>query len=324
MSEKPFSRMLAPAEAIDLDTIIYPQMASFKLDGIRCVFHPTLGMVSRSLKQIPNKQLQKKFAPLLTLAKDMNLILDGEIYCHGKTFQEITRACMTDDFTDIATLKKLEKEYPAPAAYASCLIDSIEYHLFDVLLNIHGNIVPFVERNNVHILSMPFLVKVKQFTVTSKEQVEEMFQSAIQQGYEGLILKNPQGHYKFGRGTVKEGLIYKVKPYIEKSAIIKGVVQATVVDPVAEKKINELGHSVTSKKKDDRILIEKAAAFLVDWEGQDLKVVIAASDVEKEQIWKEQADYIGKEVCFKSMEVGMKEGGLPRHPVSTRFWRKDE
>jgi hypothetical protein len=130
------------------------------------------------------------------------------------------------------------------------------------------------------------------------------------------------GLYKFGRSTVNEASCYKVKPYIEKSAIIKGVVQATRVDVNAEKTINELGRSVTSKKKDDRILIEKAAAFTVDYNGIDLKVVIAASDIEKEDIWENKEKYIGCEVLFKSMDVGAKD--LPRHPVTIRWYLKNE
>ena len=153
-----------------------------------------------------------------------------------------------------------------------------------------------------------------------------MFKVALKGEYEGLILKHQAGRYKFGRGTIKEGLIFKVKPFIEKSAIIKGVVQATAAKEGSERKINELGYSETSKKKDDRELIEKASAFLVDWtvgdESKDLKITIAATDPEKIDIWENRDKYVGCEVCFKAMDVGAKE--LPRHPVTTRWWLKDE
>ena len=68
-------------------------------------------------------------------------------------------------------------------------------------------------------------------------------------------MKSINGRYKCGRGTLREGLIFKVKPFRTFDAKILGVIQATKVDPEAEKKTNELGRSVTSKKKDDRILI---------------------------------------------------------------------
>ena len=81
---------------------------------------------------------------------------------------------------------------------------------------------------------------------------------------------------------------------------------------------------MTSKKKDDRVLIDKLAAFVIDYDGQDLSVVIAATDVEKTIMWEEREKYIGKEINYKSMEVGQKEGGLPRHPVTVRIWKEDE
>jgi DNA ligase-1 len=320
-----FKPQLCPNEKVDLDTIKYPIYASTKLDGIRCVFHPTLGMVSRSLKPIPNKQLQEKFKKLTEWAKDNNCVLDGEIYAHGVSFQDITRACMTEDFDDEKTVKKLQKEIMSDAKhYSKLLIDSMQFNCFDCL--------PFNDLCNSFIIryayiqtlavSNPDIVVVKQTLVNSKEEVMNYFETVLDVGYEGLILKDPYSIYKFGRGTIKEGICYKVKPYVEKSAIIKGIVQATQVIEGAQKLINELGYSVTSKKKDDRVLIEKASAFLVDWEGKDLKVTIAADDKEKERIWKNAKDYIGKEVGFKAMDVGAKD--LPRHPVALRWWLKDE
>ena len=52
-----FKPMLAPIESVNLDEVNYPIFASYKLDGIRCLFIKG-EMLSRSLKQIQNKQLQ--------------------------------------------------------------------------------------------------------------------------------------------------------------------------------------------------------------------------------------------------------------------------
>ena len=160
---------------------------------------------------------------------------------------------------------------------------------------------------------------IKQDYLYSKKEVNEYFEKALKKGYEGLILKDPNGKYKAGRGTIKEGLIYKVKPFKTTDSKILDIIQATKVDPNAEKKINQLGRSETSKKLEDRILIERASAFLVDYKGNKVKVVIAMTDKEKEEIWKNKKNYIGKVVEYKFMEVGMKEGGLPRHPTTVRM-----
>ncbi len=307
-----FKPMLAPNEKVDLDTIQYPLLASYKLDGIRCIFKDG-EMLSRSLKQIQNKQLHEKFQHLKDYSKEHNVILDGELYAHDLTFQEITRYVMTQDFTDKKSIKKFGKVLEIPS--------TLQFHCFDMIIEENYNETFTSRAYNVNNLDLKDLKVVLQFGVFKKDNVEELMERALEDGYEGLILKSKEGRYKTGRGTIKEGLIYKVKPYRTLDAEIKGIVQATKVDPNAEKKINELGRSVTSKKKGDRILIEKACDFVVDYEGLDLKVVIALTDIEKEEIWKNKESYIGRIIEYKGMLVGSKD--LPRHPVFVRY-REDK
>jgi DNA ligase-1 len=145
----------------------------------------------------------------------------------------------------------------------------------------------------------------------------DWFNEALSDGFEGLIFRDHLSPYKCGRSTLKSEWMLKVKPFETFDARITGVIQATVVDPTAEKTVNELGRSVTSKKKDDRILIEKAAAFTVDYNGIEQKVSIAEDDSEKEKIWQNRDSYIGKMLEFKGMLVGAKD--RIRHPVTVRL-----
>jgi DNA ligase-1 len=172
-----------------------------------------------------------------------------------------------------------------------------------------------------YVKDIKYLKIVKQNLLLAPEAVNTYYEEALNWGCDGLILRDPNGKYKFGRGTVKEGLIYKMKPFQTFDAKIIDVIQATEVREGAEKKINELGRSVTSKKKDDRVLIEKASAFVVLYEGKELKVTIAMTDEEKTEVWKNKEKYIGKCIEYKGMLVGAKE--LPRHPVFLRF-REDK
>ena len=55
--EKTFKPLLAPNQEVDLKEIQYPIMASYKLDGIRCIFYKGQ-ILSRSLKQIQNNDQQ--------------------------------------------------------------------------------------------------------------------------------------------------------------------------------------------------------------------------------------------------------------------------
>ena len=315
---KKFKPMLASNEQVDLDNIRYPKYASCKLDGIRVVFHPELGMVSRSLKPIPNKQLNEKFQFLVDKSKELNRVFDGELYGHSLTFQHISRAVMTKDFTDEKTVKKLKKELPDDVNvfdYALVLISKIKFYCFETYSEIPEK---FMFKDVImKSLEDERVVVVKQIIVNHADDVKALFSIALGDGYEGLILRCPLSLYKFGRSTLKEEWMLKVKPFEDFDAKIIGVEQATKVDPNAKKKTNELGRSVTSQKKGDRILIEKASAFLVLYNGLPVKVSLAMPDIEKQRVWKHREDYIGRMIEYKGMLVGAKD--VPRHPVFVRF-----
>lgn len=297
-----FKPMLATNDQIDLDEIPYPQMASIKLDGIRCIFKQGK-MLSRKFKEIQNKQLQKKFEFLKKWSKDNpNRVLDGELYTHDIPFPELSGIVRQKD----------------------CDPKGIRYHIFDLYST--EKQFPFIERNNQlnSFTDMFFgqpIHPVQQWMVSSPNEVRKLYKEVLNKGYEGLMLKNPEGKYKCGRTTVRENLMYKVKPYQTFDRVILGIVQATEVNKDAPKKKNELGRSVTSKKKGDRHLIPKACSFTVPFGQHKLDVSIALSDSYKKYIWENQEKYLGKYIEFKGLMIGAKD--LPRHPVFLRF-REDK
>jgi DNA ligase 1 len=292
---KTFKPMLAPNETIDIKTLKYPLLASYKLDGIRCIFKDG-EMYSRALKQFPNVQLINRFQHLADFSKTENIILDGELLAKSISFNELS-----------GLTRQLDHILP----------DDLYFYCFDAIADNNFD-QPFIERTlNLDDHLFTDVKLIGQRLIDNVDEINKYYEEALDWGCDGLILRDPTGRYKFGRGTVKEGLIYKMKPFMTFDAQIIGIIQATEVREGAEKKINELGRSVTSKKKDDRILIEKASAFVVMYEGKELKITIAMTDEEKEEVWKNQNKYIGRFIEYKGMLVGSKD--LPRHPVFLRF-----
>ena len=311
-----FLPILAPNQQPDLAEIKYPLYASNKLDGIRCIFYKGQ-ILSRSLKPIVNKQLREKFEAIRKYTEEQKLILDGEIYSPNLTFQEITSFVMTQDlYAPKVGTRHGMREVP----------EHLKFYIFDCLpeenvVYSFSNRLAFAQTASK---KFPNEIEwVAQRLIYSQQEVENLFDVALKEGCEGLILRDPEGRYKFGRGTLKEGLIYKVKPFVTTDAKVIGIVQSTEVNNEVEKKTNELGRSITSKQIGDRHLIEKASAVWVKYNNQDLKVSLACTDNEKKEIWKNQNSYIGKWIEYKYLEIGMKDGGLPRHPTSIR-WRKDK
>jgi ATP-dependent DNA ligase len=274
----------------------FPLIVSFKLDGIRCEFKDG-EMLTSSLKMFSNVQIVKRFQHLALLSAEKNIIIDGELRAKSLVFNDLSGLIRSDDA-------------PIP--------DDLMFYCFDVVRNEKYD-TEFTQRveDSKIVAPLPFSKVIEQVLMEDPKDIPEMFKRALADHCDGLILRNPKGRYKCGRGTVKEALIYKLKPYRTFDAKITGIIQATEVREGAEKKINELGRSVTSKKKGDRVLIEKASAFVVMYEGKELKVTIAMTDIEKEEIWKNKEKYLGRWVEYKGMLVGSKD--VPRHPTTIRF-----
>lgn len=292
-----FKPLLFPSDSGDLDLkdLTYPLFVSEKRDGIRCLVMPD-GIRTRSLKDVPNKQIHEKWSHLVDYCKANDLVLDGEFDDEKATFQEVTSMTMSKD-----------KE----------LTSSFNIYLFDVINTLERQ--PFFERIVLaERLAIRFGLKiVVQHKCQDWVESQKVFDMYVSNGGEGIILRTINGPYKFGRATINENIGYKKKAWLTFDGKIVDVIEKTMVDPSAEKKINELGYSETSRKKDDRLSAETAGAFVVDWHGTEQRVALAMTDEEAKQLWIDRHKYVGKFIEFKGMLVGSKD--RVRHPVMVRF-----
>ena len=322
--------MLAVDATESLNDLKYPKLASKKLDGIRVWFHPELGIVGRSLKPIRNIQLKEKMKSIQQFAVEQQHILDGEFYAHELTFQEITRAVMTTDFTDPKKRESIilemeektgksmnDEEYEI---YWKSLIEKINFYMFEVV----DDNSEFEDRygwfSEINTKEINIYWKIlEQVEVTSAEDVTNLFADVIEQGYEGIILRNPLSPYKYGRSTLKEEHMLKVKPFETFDAQIIDVTERFT--NLNEAEINELGYSYRVDSKDDKDPTGLAATFVVDYNGKEVKVVITGTEAFRKEIWNNRSSYIGRYIEYKGMLIGSKD--RPRHPGFIRF-REDK
>jgi len=274
--------------------ITFPIYVSTKLDGIRCV---TIDgeLKSRSLKPIRNKALQERHKEMCEEFKKIGLILDGELFSPVLTFQEITSIVMSED-----------KEAP----------EHLQFCVFDAY-DIDSPNDSFKDRIDLYKgYSIEYhLAYLDQNLINSKEELDNMFKKALEEGNEGLIIRSPDMPYKFGRSTAKEQGLLKMKPFETFDGKIKDVLER--MENTSESEKNELGHSFKHRCKDDMIPTGIAAAFVVEYEGMDLKVVLTGDEDFRRKMWEEKESYIGKWIEYKAMLIGIKN--LPRHPNFLRF-----
>jgi DNA ligase 1 len=299
---KAFKPLKADNEKIELRKIPLPVIASFKMDGIRCLFYKG-NIYTSSLKSFQNANVLSRFEHLRKLSEDRGILIDGELMAKSMEFNDLS-----------GMIRSFSGEVPA----------DLYFYAFDMVINDDFE-EPFEQRIK-HLDRMEehkHLKVLPQIVCNTYEEIEELYEKAIAFGNcDGLMLRSVNGRYKLGRATNKQNIIWKMKPYITLDGKIIGIEQATVVDPKAEKTINELGRSVTSKKLGDRILIEMACGFKIECEkGIEIVGLKGFNHEQRKEIWLNPNKYIGRFIEFTGLEVGSKN--LVRHPEFKR-WRNDK
>lgn len=287
---KPFRPLLAVA-CEDITKLKYPMLLSEKLDGCRASVHNGVVM-SRSMKPIPSKVVQEKFG------KPEYEGYDGEIIYGNKNakdvFNKSTRACMSQEFPE-----ELD-------------IDELKFYVFDRITD-----DPYKDRWwYIRPDEQNQVIKLRNFTVNSPEEVQELEDGFLAMGAEGVILRDPEGRYKQGRSTLKEGILLKVKRFTDEEAVVVGFEEK--MHNANEATTGELGQTKRSSHQDNMIPCNTLGALVVSSEKWgEFKIGTGFDDVLRQDIWDNRETVMGKLVKFKYFEAGCKD--KPRFPVFLEF-----
>jgi DNA ligase-1 len=291
--------MLA-GKALDLDAVKYPVLVTPKLDGIRCL--TVKGKcVSRSFKPIANKFIREVIEGMMADG------FDGELIVEGESFQQTTHAVMSEDGDPRVT-----------------------YFVFDYVKDSLDK--PYKDRMrdlaNVDVRHMSEDSKIQVKTVLpveakNKEELQEYERQFIAEGYEGLMLRDPNGPYKCGRSTEKEGFLLKVKRFQDDEAKVISVGEKMHNENFAGK--DAFGRTKRSTAKEGMKPAGTTGELVVKspkWPNV-FSIGTGLNDEMRAEIWKNRAKYIGKLVKFKHQPSGSK-GDAPRFPVFLGFRSKDD
>ena len=289
---KPFKPQLAE-DAIKLTVpITFEKACSTKLDGIRLTTWEGQPL-TRSLKRIPNEYVAS------VLSHPDLEDLDGELIVGPANASDVYR----NTFSGVMSHGG-EPEFT--------------YYVFDDLSNLG---LTFKQRlDKLHSRKLPSFVKVlDQTLVKSKAELEQMYKDVLELGFEGVMARNLNSMYKFGRCTVKSQDSLKIKPFHDSEAIVISVYEAE--ENLNEAFINELGYTERSSHAENKVGKGMLGGFVVKDLTTGVEFNCAPGNLnhaEREAIWKTSSLFIGKVLTYRSMSVGVKD--KPRHP---RFkgWR---
>ena len=294
-----FKPMLAGKCPADLSKINYPVLASPKLDGIRCIIIDGVAM-SRSLKPIPNEFVQSELAGLPDG-------LDGELMIGGG-FSAVTSGIMS---------KAGEPDFI--------------FYVFDWIVDDQRD-MPFSERLDLlcENSSMGYAYPgrmdvVDHWEIENEKQLSDLNTENLAIGYEGTMVRDPEGIYKCGRSTTKEGGLLKLKYFEDEEAKIVGFEEQ--MHNANEPTTNELGRTQRSAHKENLQPMGVLGAFkCVTKDGAEFTVGTGLNSNQRECYWMGRVLLLGHIIKFRYQPDpgGRKPGQKPRIPSFLGFRHEDD
>lgn len=274
------------------DSITFPKLASFKVNGIRAVWFGK-EFLSSKLITLPNRALQKLGMQYLG---ESGSGFDGEI-CWGEP-----NAPEVYDKSRIAVMTR--------GADAS----GLRLFAFDHAESSGGYADRVGRLNDIY----PFVVRLDQRIISSREELLSHYQFALESGYEGLVLRDPLGPYKHGRSTLREQYMLKLKPKHDAEALVLGVEE--LMHNANEAEVNALGLTKRSSAQEGKVPMDTLGALICQWGDQEFRIGTfkGVTKATLREWWKVRDSLIGRLAKFQYFMIGSK--GMPLHP---RFigWR---
>ena len=270
----------------DLAKLKFPKLASAKLDGVRAVVREGV-VYSRSNKPIPNAYVQKKLGGLR--------YYDGELIVGEPT----SKSAYRDTVSHVMSHDKADFD--------------LRFFVFDHIGNLT---IPWSER----IKGVNKVMRHPQHVVTCLDTLLLLEQEMLDQGYEGLILRDPNSPYKRGRSTVNEGYLLKLKRFVDAEAEVIGFEER--MHNGNEATTNELGRTARSSHQAGKTGRGDLGALLLRTaDGMEFACGTGFTDSERAEIWTNKDSFLGCIAKYKHFEIGSKDA--PRHPVFLG-WRAKE
>lgn len=276
----------------------FPVLGSPKLDGIRALVIDGV-LYSRNLKPIPNRYVQKSLPLKHMDGWDGELIVGSATAddCFRKTSSGVMSADGEPDFI---------------------------FFVFDFIPK--GDI-KFADRytglkKNIRDLNHPRIKVVPHEKLTDAFNMSDYEEKMLAKGFEGVMLRSFDGAYKFGRATVKEGSLMKVKQFSDSEAVITGFQERMHNGNV--KTTDELGRAKRSSHKANMQLTGTLGALHVRdiSTGVCFDIGTGFDDTLRAKIWANRKLHLGDVVKYKFFPTGSKD--KPRFPVFIGFRDKND
>lgn len=320
---KTFKPMKAVSEKLSFEDIQYPAFLSIKIDGVYSV-NLEGQCLGRSLKPFANKWLTKK------LSKPEFRGLCGEVV-NAQIFNpdeglELNRQDLCRNTTSYTS--SIAKEFfPFAVVLFDYISDGSEQYCYNTdymsrMMSLYNLLDMKQGRDTIHICGLPYLYKEfmgvefiapELILVESAAEAEKYYNRVVEAGHEGVVVRSPEGIFKFGRSTKKSQEIVRFKPEGNSEILVTHFEEA--MENQNEAKKNELGYTERSSHKENKVPLGMVGAMVgIDVNSGDVVRIGAGTmkHAERKKVWENQSEYLGKLSQYKFMDTGIKDA--PRHP----------
>lgn len=293
-----FKPMKAPTKALtneQIKDLPWPMLASVKLDGIRGVVRH--GVVwSNSGKPLRSKAVQAKFGKLEGM--------DGEI---------IYGAPNASNVYNLSTSFCNSTEIPEGMEYTN-----VYFYAFD---DVRIPNVAYTERQPKVFDYDSGLIPLGSTLINTYEEFVEYETEAINAGFEGVMLRKPDGRYKEGRSTLKEALLLKIKRFQDDEAVILDYYEE--MHNTNEATTDAQGYTERSTAKAGLVGKGTLGGFRVrNSKGQVFDVGGGYTAKDRQLLWCIRDECIGATIVYKHFPHGAKDA--PRFPTFKGFRDTDD
>jgi DNA ligase-1 len=165
-------------------------------------------------------------------------------------------------------------------------------------------------------MEMPSFVSIVGHTkLKTMAAINKFAMQALEDGYEGAMLRSLSGKYKQGRSTLRQGWLVKIKFFEDAEGTVIGFDERMHNGNKAKK--NALGKTERSTHKDNMVPMGTLGALVLDTKWGELRVGTGFDDKTRQEIWDDRPNRMGKNVTFTFQPSGAKD--KPRFPVYKGF-----
>jgi DNA ligase-1 len=152
----------------------------------------------------------------------------------------------------------------------------------------------------------------------NNDVLERYEEQCLVDGYEGIIIRDPNGFYKFGRSTTREGALLKVKRWTDSEATILDFNE--FMHNANELEQDNFGYAKRSSHQAGKVPMDTLGSLACRdlHDGRLVDIGTGFSQAERKAIWEDKDRYRKAIVKYKHFaEAGVKDA--PRHPVFLGF-----